>query len=237
MKLRGLSLETPNPKSISALEIALVMIATFSIYLFLSVTFLLTLGTAPTLIIGELIILAVPLIYLLIKHVDIKSYVKIDLKPKFILIGIGCGLLLLLLNITVSGLLTYIFGTSQAVEQSNQLITSLSASPLGLVAVATSLILAGICEEFAFRGFLQNSIFKRLENNPKYHKYAFVIAVVISAIVFGVLHFDPQFVYIIAAFISGLALGYIYHRWNYVTSATAHASMNIIVLAFLLLAI
>jgi membrane protease YdiL (CAAX protease family) len=107
---------------------------------------------------------------------------------------------------------------------------------LGLVAVATSLVLAGICEEFAFRGFLQNSIFKRLENSPKYHKYAFTIAVVISAIVFGVLHFDPQFVYIISALISGVALGYIYHRWNYVTSATAHTSMNLIVLAFLLLA-
>jgi uncharacterized protein len=230
-------LETPNSKSISAFEIALVMVATFFIYLFLSVLFLLTLGTAPTLIIGELLILAVPLIYLLLKRVDIKSYVKIDLKPKFIIIGIGCGLVLLILNITVSGLLTYIFGTSQAVEQSNKLITSLSASPLGLVAVATSLVLAGICEEFAFRGFLQNSIFKRLENSPKYHKYAFTIAVVISAIVFGVLHLDPQFVYIISALISGFALGYIYHRWNYVTSATAHTSMNLIVLAFLLLAL
>ena len=230
-------METPNPKSISALEIALVVIATFSIYLFLSVTLLLTIGTGPTLIIGELIILAVPLIYLLIKHVDIKSYVKIDLKPKFILIGIGCGLLLLFLNISVSGLLTYIFGTSKAVELSNQLISELSASPQGLVAVAISLILAGICEEFAFRGFLQNSIFKRLKNNPKYQKIAFVISVFISSLTFGFLHFDPQLVYIIAAFISGLALGYIYHRWNYVTSATAHAVMNIIVLGFLLIAL
>jgi uncharacterized protein len=230
-------LESPKPKSISALEIVLVVIATFSIYLFLSVTFLLTIGTGPTLIIGELIVLAVPLIYLLIKHVDIKSYVKIDLKPKFIIIGIGCGLLLLFLNITVSGLLTIIFGTSKAVEQSNQLISELSVSPLGLVAVATSLILAGICEEFAFRGFLQSSIFKRLKNNPKYTKFAFVIAVFISSLTFGFLHFDPQLVYIIAAFVSGLALGYIYHRWNYVTSATAHATMNIIVLAFLLVAI
>jgi membrane protease YdiL (CAAX protease family) len=230
-------LETPKPKSLSALEIALVMIVTFFVFLFLSVLSLLTLGDAPTLIIAELLILAVPLIYLLFKRIDIKSYVKIDLKAKFILIGIGFGLLLLLLNLITSGLLTYIFGTSQTIEQTNQLITDLGTSPLGLLAVATSLALAGICEEFAFRGFLQNSIFKRLENRPKYSKYAFAIAVLISALVFGFFHFDPQFVYTIGAFVSGIALGYIYHRWNFVTSATAHASMNLIVLTLLLLAI
>ena len=49
------------------------MVATFFIYLFVGVFILLTLGTAPTLIIGELLILAVPLIYLLVKRVDIKS--------------------------------------------------------------------------------------------------------------------------------------------------------------------
>ena len=213
------------------------MVADFFIFLFLSAVILLTSGYTPTLIAGELILLSVPLIFLLLKRVNIRSYVRIDLKPKFILIGLGCGLLLLFLNVIVSGLLTYIFGISQAVEQSNQLIKSLSVSPLGLAAVATSLALAGICEEFVFRGFLQNSIFRRFKNSPKYNKYGFAIALVISALVFGLFHFDPQFVYTIAAFISGLTLGYIYHRWNYVTSATAHASMNIIVLALLLLAI
>lgn len=229
-------MENPNPKPISALEIGLVMVATFFIFLFLSVLSQLTLGDEPTLIIGELLILAVPLAYLLLKRVDIKSYVKIDLKPKFILIGIGCGILLLFLNIAVSNLLTYIFGTSQAVEQSNQLITNLSASPIGLTAVATSLALAGICEEFAFRGFLQNSLTRKFSKNSA-SKYAFIPAIVTAALIFGLFHFDPQFVYTIAAFISGLALGYIYHRWNYVTSASAHASMNLIVLVLLLLAI
>ena len=117
------------------------------------------------------------------------------------------------------------------------MITGLAASPSGLAAVAISLALAGICEEFAFRGFLQNSIFKEFIKNAKSPKYALAVAVIISAAVFGLFHFDPQFVYTLSAFISGLALGYIYHRWNYTTSATAHASMNLIVLAFLLLGI
>jgi membrane protease YdiL (CAAX protease family) len=106
---------------------------------------------------------------------------------------------------------------------------------LGFVAVVASLALAGICEEFAFRGFLQNSLFKSLHINPKYSKYAFAIAVVIAAAVFGLFHFDPQGVYTLSAFITGLALGGIYHKWNYTTSATAHASMNLMVLALLML--
>jgi membrane protease YdiL (CAAX protease family) len=226
-----------NTKSnlIPPLEALLVIVATFFIFIILSAASLFTIGEEPTLIIGELLILAVPLVYLLQKRIDIKSFAKIDLKPKFVLLGVACGGLLLLLNIAVSNILTTIFGTSQAVESSNSLLTGLSASPSGLIAVAVSLALAGICEEFAFRGFLQNSIFKGLFNNPKYSKYAFPIAVTISAAVFGLFHFDPQGVYTISAFISGLALGYIFHRWNYTTSATAHAFMNLIVLVFLLL--
>jgi membrane protease YdiL (CAAX protease family) len=62
--------------------------------------------------------------------------------------------------------------------------------------------------------------------------------VIISSVAFGLFHFDPQFVYIISTIIAGLVLGYIYHRWNsYVVSAIAHSTLNLIVLAFLLLAI
>ena len=229
-------METPKPNPVPPLDVSLVFIATFFVFLFVSAASLYTLGEEPTLVIGELLILAVPLGYLLLKRIDIKSYVKIDLKPKFILIGLACGALLLLLNIAVSNILTAIFGVSQAVEQSNSLLTNLSTSPSGFTAVVASLALAGICEEFAFRGFLQNSIFRTLKTS-KTPKYAFAVAVVISAAIFGLFHFDTQFVYTLAAFTTGLALGYIYHRWNYTTSATAHASMNLIVLALLLLGV
>jgi len=227
-------LATQKPNPVPLLDIALVFIATFFVFLFGSAASLLSVGEEPTLVIGELLLLAVPLGYLLLKRIDIISYVKIDLKPRYILIGLACGALLLLLNITVSNILTAIFGVSQAVQDSNSLLTSLSTSPRGFVAVVASLALAGVCEEFFFRGFLQNSIFRTLKtSNPP--RYAFAVAVGISALIFGLFHFDTQFVYTLAAFITGLALGYIYHRWNYTVSATAHASMNLIVLALLLL--
>ena len=229
-------MENQESKTVSPGEAGLVIVATFFVFLFLSVLIQLVFGDALALIVGELLILIVPLIYLLIKRINIISYVKIDLNPKYIAFGLVCAGLLLLLNIAVSNALFYIFGESTAVEQSNALLTELSMTPSGLASVATSLALAGICEEFASRGFLQNSIFKSLSAS-KSPRVSFAVAVVISALVFGLFHFDPQFVYTIAAFTTGLALGYIYHRWNYTTSATAHAGMNLIVLALLLLGI
>jgi membrane protease YdiL (CAAX protease family) len=220
--------ENQKTKVIPSLEAGLVIFLTFFLSVFVGAAILLTVGDGPALVIGELLILIIPTVYLLMKKVDIKSYVGINLKPKYILIGVGCAFLLLLLNIASSAALTAIFGTSQAVEQSNSLLSNLTGSPSGLIAVVLSLSLAGVCEEFALRGFLQNTLTRR---------YSFLPALLISAAVFGLFHFDPQFVYIIAAFISGLALGYIYHRTNYVTAATAHSVMNIIVLGFLMLGI
>jgi membrane protease YdiL (CAAX protease family) len=229
--------EIPTKKTseVAPWEAILVLVVTFFVVAFAGAAILFTLGDGPTLVLGELLILIVPLSYLLYKRVKIREFARIEANPKLIAIGVGCGALLLPLNILVSGALTAIFGTSAAVEQSNQLYANLSSTDTGLIMVATSLALAGICEEFAFRGFLQNSIFKSLQKNPNFSKYAFGIAVLIAAAVFGIFHFDPQLVYIIATFIAGIALGYIYSKWGYTTSATAHASMNLMVLVLLLL--
>jgi membrane protease YdiL (CAAX protease family) len=215
--------------TISPSTAILVIAVTFVIVLFLETAFFLLLGTGPALILGELLILIVPLSYLLSKHVDIKSYVGLNIKPRVILLGIASGVLLLLVDVASSAVLTSIFGVSKAVEESNAILTDLSGSTLGLISVIVALSLTGICEEFAFRGFLQNTINR---------KYGFAPAVIISSVAFGLFHFDPQFVYIISTIIAGLVLGYIYHRWNsYVVSAIAHSTLNLIVLAFLLLAI
>ena len=218
---------TEKVNVISPVEAILVVIATFFLFLFLGAIVLLEFGTGPTLVFGELVILIVPLGYLMLKNIDVRRYVGIDVKPKLILAGIISGLALFLLDIVVSGAMTFIFGASKAVEESNALIVSLTSSTQGLILVVVSLSLAGICEEFAFRGFLQNTINR---------KYSFLPSAIIAAVAFGIFHFDPQFVYTFSAMITGLALGYIYHRWNsYVVSATAHTTVNIIVLTVLLL--
>jgi membrane protease YdiL (CAAX protease family) len=189
--------------------------------------FFLVLGSGPALVLSELLILLVPLGYMLVKHVNIKRYVGLDVNPKLVLLGFASGALLLLVDIIVSAVLTSIFGVSQAVEESNAIITELSASTGGLIAIVAALALAGICEEFAFRGFLQSTLTRR---------YSFIPAVLTSAFVFGLFHFDPQLVYILSALTAGLVLGYIYHRWNsYVVAAIAHSTVNLVVLVALLL--
>ena len=221
--------EKEKANVVSTLNAILVVVVTFFLVLFLGAFFFLTLGAGLALVLSELLILLVPLSFMLLKHVNIKSYVGLDVKPKFIMLGFASGILLFFLDVGVSFVLTSIFGVSQAVEDSNAMITSLGASTSGLILVILALSLAGVCEEFAFRGFLQNTINRR---------YSFIPAVIVSSVTFGLFHFDPQLVYILSAIIAGLALGYIYHRWNsYVVSATAHSTVNLIVLVILLLAI
>ena len=213
--------------AVSTLEAVLVIVVTFFLVVFLGSYFFLVLGSGPALVLSELLILFVPLGYLLVKRVNIRRYVGLDISPKLVMLGFASGALLLFVNIIVSAVLTSIFGVSQAVEESNALITELSTSTEGLITVVIALALAGVCEEFAFRGFLQSTLTRR---------YSFIPAVFVSAFVFGLFHFDPQLVYILSALTAGLVLGYVYHRWNsYVVAAIAHSTVNIVVLVALLL--
>jgi len=222
-----LTVEQEKVNVVSPLNAILVIAATFTLVLLFGAFFFLTLGEGPALVLSELLILIVPLGYMLIKRVNIRSFVGLDVKPKFIMLGLASGALLLFVDIIVSFMLTTILGVSQAVEESNAMITELSSSTSGLIAVIAALTLAGVCEEFAFRGFLQSAINRR---------YSFIPAVVISAVVFGLFHFDPQLVYIFSAIVAGLVLGYVYHRWNsYLVSAIAHSTVNLVVLVTLLL--
>ncbi len=222
------TVQSQKSSPVSLLEVTVVVLVTFALFLILG-TALYLLNIGVSLVVSELLFLIVPLAYLLFKHINVKSYVGAELKPKFFLLGLGLGFVLLLIDALISGTLATILGPSQAVEQANKIITDLSKSPTGLIAIATSLSLAGVCEEFTFRGFLQNTINRR---------YSFWPAVLVSATVFGLAHFDPQLVYTLSTFIIGLLLGYVYHRWNsYVVSATAHSTVNIMVLIALLLSL
>jgi membrane protease YdiL (CAAX protease family) len=221
--------EQEQARAVPTLDAVLVIVVTFFLVLFLGSFFFIVLGSGPALVLSELLILIVPLGYMLVKRINIKRYVGLDVSPKLVVLGFASGALLLFVDIIVSAVLQGIFGTSQAVEESNAIITELSSSTWGLIAVITALALAGVCEEFAFRGFLQSTLTRR---------FSFIPAVITSAFVFGLFHFDPQLVYILSALTAGLVLGYVYHRWNsYVVSAIAHSTVNLVVLVTLLLAL
>jgi membrane protease YdiL (CAAX protease family) len=223
------AVEQEKVRAVPVLDAFLVIVVTFFLGAILGFLFLFVLGEGPALFLSELIILLVPLGYLLFKHVDIKRYIGLDVNPKLVLMGFVSAALLLAVDIAVTIALTAILGESQVVQESNNTIMELSSSTEGLIWVAAALGLAGVCEEFAFRGFLQSTLTRR---------YSFIPALIVSAVIFGLFHFDIQLVYILSATTAGLVLGYVYHRWNsYVVSAIAHSSVNLVVLAALLLAV
>lgn len=219
--------EIKETQAIPPSEAVLAVIASFLLSLFLGVVSIILVGAGPSMVLGELLLAVVPLGYMLSKKVNIKKYIGFEINFKSISLGIAVGALLLLFDIFVSNMLVMIFGQSEAVEESNRLIMDMSSSLEGLVLVIATLTLAGICEEFTFRGFLQNAISS---------KYPSGIALLASSVAFGLLHFDPQAVYTISAFLLGLVLGYVYNHWHsYTISATAHATLNLIILALVIL--
>lgn len=212
---------------VPVVEAILVIFVTGVLATLLGAILFLTIDTGLALIINELIILVVPLVYLLYKGVNIKRYIGLDVNPNLVLWGFVSAAILLSVDIAISAVLLIVFGESEAVIQSNTVITSLTESPWGLISVATALCLAGVCEEFAFRAFLQNTLTRR---------FSFIPAIIVSAFIFGLFHFDPQLVYIISAMTAGIVLGYIYHHWNsYIVAVIAHSSVNLLVLVMLLI--
>lgn len=205
----------------------LAVIATFALFLVVGAGLLLFLGYPFALVSGELLLVVVPLGYMLHKRVDIKKYIGLEVTPKLFFHGMFIGGLLFIFDVAITSVLVGIFGTSEAIEEAGAIIEGLSSSQQGLLIVVSALLLAGICEEFTFRGFLQTAI------NAKYPS---AVALLTSSLTFGLLHFDPQFVYSLSAFMLGLLFGYVYNRWHsYIVSAVAHGTLNIIVLAITLL--
>ncbi len=212
--------------AISPLAAILAVIASFFLSLFLGSAFFVLFGYSFALVSVELLLIVVPLGYMLYKKVDVGSYIRLEVTPRTILLGLAFGAFLFLFNLVVGAVLTSVFGVSEVVEESNEVLLNMSGSLQGMLSVIVALSLAGICEEFTFRGFLQTAINSR---------YPSGIALLVSSIGFALIHFDPQAVYTLAAFSMGLVLGYIYHHWrSYVVSAVAHSALNLIVLTIIL---
>ncbi|MEM3783909.1 MAG: type II CAAX endopeptidase family protein [Candidatus Bathyarchaeia archaeon] len=218
--------ENVKTQTISPSEAILLVIASFFLLLF-GAAFVDWIGYGITMMLGELLLIVLPLGYMLLKTIDVKSYIGLQVNSRRILLGVIIGILLLFFEVIVNGVLVSAFGESEAVRQSNQIIAEMSRSAEGLIMVIATLVLAGICEEFTFRGFLQTAM------NSKYPAW---VALVTSSLVFGLFHFDPQAVYTLSAFSLGLVLGYVYHHWHsYTVSATAHVTLNLIVFALITL--
>jgi len=178
-------------------------------------------------ILGEALLGIIPLIYVASQKIDYVEYLRIKIGPKAIILGIIFGIVMWLLGVVLVNLIYTFIGPSKALEQTNEAIAQLSQDQIGLVMMGIVMSSAGIFEEIALRGI----IFRSLDE-----KYNFVIALFLSSLIFGFLHFDPQGIYIFITFIFGLLLGYLYKRYQNLTiTILAHATNNLISLFLLAL--
>ncbi len=152
---------------------------------------------------GALVVLGTGLpfaLYLVIKQQNLSSFLRFEKVGAangllFILAGAG---LCLLANFPVQWLGNIIegFGFSSG-QQSMPAATTPGAMVLYFLSVA---ILPAVFEEFAFRGVLLSSL----------RKYGDVFALIISSVIFGLLHMSVTAIPFAIA--SGLVMGYVYMR-------------------------
>lgn len=90
--------------------------------------------------------------------------------------------------------------------------------------IITNLLLVCTAEEAFFRGFIQQSLTRLLQC----FRYGALIAIVISAILFGLAHYAGGIQYIMLATLAGIGYGSIYHRTKRIeASILLHFSVNL----------
>jgi membrane protease YdiL (CAAX protease family) len=88
-----------------------------------------------------------------------------------------------------------------------------------------NLLITCYAEEAFFRGFIQPRIYQGL----KHHKWGVGITIILSALLFALVHIPAGTVYVIVAFVLGLAYAYSYHKTqNILVPILAHFIFNII---------
>lgn len=81
-------------------------------------------------------------------------------------------------------------------------------SPWFLLWAANNLFVVCLVEEIIFRGWLQN----RIASSLKYIKFNHIVAIIISSILFGLMHYRQGSNLIIISALAGLHYGYVYKK-------------------------
>ncbi|RYL87868.1 CPBP family intramembrane metalloprotease [Sporolactobacillus sp. THM7-4] len=144
---------------------------------------------------------------------------NIPLSPeKSFLWAIGGIFALFLLQIAASLINTAVFGEPPKSRHTEQIVQITRMSPLFIFAVS---VIGPILEEIVFRKIIYGSLQKKM---------GFVLAAVISSLIFSVGHFDFQ--HLLVYFVIGFFLCYVYHKTGRITiNMFMHAGMNAIVVA------
>jgi len=152
---------------------------------------------------GELIIGILPTLFLMRNRISLSKYTGFKFNSEALLMGSLLGVIMWLFNMNVVRIIYMFFGPSEAIERSNEIISFLIGTDLGLLLTTISMIITSVSEEIAYRGLLYNALDKAYGSN---------LAILGSSIVFGLSHFDLTGVYMFVTFLLGLILSYIYKK-------------------------
>jgi membrane protease YdiL (CAAX protease family) len=96
-------------------------------------------------------------------------------------------------------------------------------TPLFLVWAPVNLFFTCLAEEAFFRGFVQHEIAQSIERK----QLAAIVAIGVSAVLFGLSHFVGGWKYVLAGTVAGVGYGWAYHRTQRIEAATAvHFCVN-----------
>lgn len=149
-------------------------------------------GMSISLAVVNLLIIAVAYLYL-------NKFKKNPLKGHLAPASIGLTLLAMLGMCFLSSALNFITEICKVPDLLQSQFEGLMTNPLGILAVC---IIGPVAEEVIFRRGIMGSLME----SDKWRKYALVI----SAAVFGIIHFNP--IQVVCAFAMGLFLGWLYQR-------------------------
>ncbi|MFJ7978462.1 lysostaphin resistance A-like protein [Peribacillus sp. NPDC096379] len=143
---------------------------------------------------------------------DIRNQTTI---PVSILWGFG-GVFLAMFAQTVAGLLEQQMGIKQNSENTEQILSLITQFPIVML---VSSIVGPILEEIIFRKIIFGSLYKRLN---------FFLSALISSVIFGFAHFEPEHILLYSAM--GFTFAYLYIKTKRIlVPIFAHVAMNTLV--------
>ena len=132
----------------------------------------------------------------LIKDVLIENWKRLKFSKHFFITVIGTTFLLYILSMVCSIIAEMVTGATNPINQ-EMIIDSMMAFPI--LNILTVVILAPIAEELVFR-------FAMIKINSKY-KYIWLI---ISSLIFGLLHIWGDYIYLLDYALFGFIIGFVY---------------------------
>ena len=161
--------------------------------------------------VNETLIVVITLLFAKYKGVSLKELGLRKPSIRILMIVSAVAVPLFLLGVGISAGEEMVFGSDPTAELVEEAVMPRDSFQLVAI-IALSLVLVGPCEELAFRGFVQRGF----ENS-----FGKGQGLLVSSVLFGLLHGLNTLYAVVPVFVVGLVLGYVWQRTGGNTTATA----------------